>query len=131
MDKNTTFHYSYSAPVNKEVQEIRNKYLPPEEDKMETLRRLDRSAAQKAQITALTVGVVGTLLLGLGMSLAMTALGEILSPHSNVGIVIGIIIGVIGTGILAAAYPVYQKVMKRERERIAPEVIRLSDELMK
>ena len=42
-----------------------------------------------------------------------------------------IIIGLVGIVIFAMAYPVYQKVLKKEREKIAPEIIRLTDELMK
>lgn len=131
MDKNTDFSFTYSAAVNKEVREIRKKYLPPEEDKMEQLRRLDRSVVQKAQVIALTVGIVGILILGFGMSLAMTNLAEIFGSYSNISIVIGIILGVVGMGTLVMAYPIHQKVIKRERERIAPEVIRLANELMK
>ncbi len=39
-------------------------------------------------------------------------------------------IGLVGMAVLALAYPVYQKVLKKERKKIAPEVIRLTDELM-
>ena len=33
--------------------------------------------------------------------------------------------------LVALAYPMYNKVLERERERIAPEILRLADELMK
>ena len=46
-------------------------------------------------------------------------------------ILVGIITGVLGVILAALAYPVYSKVLKREREKIAPEILRLTDELMK
>ena len=46
-------------------------------------------------------------------------------------IIVGIITGVSGISLAALAYPVYSKVLKREREKIAPEILRLTDELMK
>ena len=72
---------------------------------------------------SIVIGVLGTLIMGLGMSLAMVWQGMWFIP--------GIFIGLIGIGILAAAYPVYNHVIRKERERIAPEILRLTDELMK
>ncbi|MGN1095041.1 MAG: hypothetical protein ACI4QR_01490 [Eubacteriales bacterium] len=98
---------------------------------MERLRRLDASVTQTAQAVALVFGIIGTLILGFGMSLCMTDLGEILCSHRDMAMVVGIIIGVVG-GILASiAYPVYNAIVKSKRKKLAPEIIRLTDELMK
>ena len=59
MENDNTFQYTYSTRQQDEIQTIRKKYLPPEEDKMEQLRRLDRRATQKAQAWAIALGVVG------------------------------------------------------------------------
>ena len=56
-----TFTYTYSAKQQEEVQRIRKKYLPPEEDKMEQLRRLDRSSTRKGTIVSIIVGAAGCL----------------------------------------------------------------------
>jgi hypothetical protein len=65
------------------------------------------------------------------MSLIMTELSEILRLSENNAMVIGIAIGVVG-GILASlAYPLYNAIVKAKRKRLAPEIIRLTDELMK
>ncbi len=122
-NKNESFTYTYSAKQQEEVKRIRQKYLTPEEDKMEQLRRLDRSAAQKGTTAALVIGIIGLLLLGIGMSCAMVWADALLIP--------GIIIGVIGIVLIALANPIYNIITKKERERIAPEVLRLTDELMK
>ena len=124
-----TFHYTYSAQQQEEVQSIRKKYLPPEENKMERLRKLHHSATQKAQISALVLGVVGALIMGTGMSLVMTDIGKTIGMTN--ALLPGIVIGLIGMIPVAFAYPAYNHVLKKERQRIAPEILRLSDELMK
>ncbi len=127
------FTYTYSAKEQAELKKIRDKYTPPTEveDKMARIRRLDASVTNTAQAVALVIGIIGALILGLGMSLIMTDIGEILGSHKNIAMVIGIIVGVVG-GILASlAYPIYNAIVKKKRKKIAPEIIRLTDELMK
>lgn len=126
--KEETFQYTYSAKEQAELESIRKKYLPREEDKMEQLRALDRSASQKAQAWAIGLGVIGALVLGTGMSLAMTELGALIG---ELAMLIGILIGLIGMVLVALAYPVYNRILKKERRRIAPEILRLTEELMK
>jgi len=127
------FSYTYSAREQAELKRIRDKYTEPTEveDKMARLRRLDASVTNTAQAVALVFGVIGALILGFGMSLCMTDLGEILGSYRDMAMVIGILIGVIG-GILASlAYPIYNAIVKAKRKKLAPEIIRLADELMK
>ena len=127
------FTYTYSAREQAELKRIREKYTAPTEaeDKMARLRRLDASVTNTAQAVALVFGVIGTLILGFGMSLIMTELAESLGISGDVAMVIGIIVGVIG-GILASlAYPIYNAIVKAKRKKLAPEIIRLTDELMK
>ena len=132
-NENNGFQYTYSAKEQAELKRIRDKYTAPTEveDKMARLRRLDASVTNTAQALALVFGVIGTLILGFGMSLCMTDLGEILGSYRDMAMAIGIIVGVIG-GILASlAYPIYNAIVKAKRKKIAPEIIRLTDELMK
>lgn len=128
-----SFNYTYSAKEQEEIKAIRKKYAAPEEteDKMAQLRRLDASVTQKASIYSLVVGVIGALILGFGMSLAMTDLGEILGSHRGMAMLLGIIIGIVGIVLVCVAYPIYNRTVQKEREKIAPEIIRLTDELMK
>lgn len=117
------FQYTYSAKEQAEIKRIRSKYIPKEENKMEQLQRLDASATQKATMYAIIVGVIGALILGAGMSCCLVWTNSLLIP--------GIVIGIIGMAVLAVAYPLYNRTLKKERERIAPEILRLTDELMK
>ena len=127
------FTYTYSAKEQAELKRIRDKYTAPTEveDKMARLRRLDASVTNTAQAVALVFGVIGTLILGFGMSLVMTELAESLGISGDAAMVIGIIVGIVG-GILAGlAYPIYNAIVKAKRKKLAPEIIRLTDELMK
>ena len=137
MDNNSQeksgFTYIYSAKEQAELKRIREKYTAPTEteDMMARLRRLDASVTNTAQAVALVFGVMGTLILGFGMSLIMTELAESLGLFGNAATVVGIITGIVG-GILASlAYPIYNTIVKAKRKRLAPEIIRLTDELMK
>ena len=47
MEHNPSFEYTYSAQQQKEVEAIRQKYIPREEDKMEQLRRLQEEGRKK------------------------------------------------------------------------------------
>lgn len=131
---NNKFNYTYSAKEQEELKKIRQRYTAPEKkeiDKMEQLRRLDASVTKKGTIASLVLGVVGALIMGTGMSLIMTEFGKILGSLSNFAMPIGIVLGVVGMVLVALAYPIYNRITKKERERIAPEIIKLTDELMK
>lgn len=117
------FSYTYSAKQQEEIINIRKKYVAHEEDKMELLRRLDSSVSHKAAMTSICVGVIGAMLLGIGMCCCMVWVGAWFVP--------GIIIGIPGIALICCAYPVYNYTLKKEREKIAHEILRLTDELIK
>ena len=119
MENNEKFEYTYSAQKQEEIESIRRKYLPQEEDKMEKLRRLDKSVEQKATIISIIVGIVGTLIMGFGMCMCIEW-SEYIS---------GIIIGITGIVVIITAYPIYQYVLKKQRKKITPEILRLTDEI--
>lgn len=127
MEQNKDFHYSYSAAQRQEIEAIRRKYIPQEENKLERLRRLHRSAGKTAKIWAIVLGVLGTLIFGTGMSLCLSELGDIFGAYA---MVIGIAAGIVGLVLVALAYPVYDMVLKARRKKIAPEILRLSEELL-
>ncbi|MCI5874503.1 MAG: hypothetical protein PUJ55_12445 [Clostridiales bacterium] len=116
-----TFEYTYSAKQQQEIESIRKKYLPKEEDKMERIRKLDREAERPGMIASLATGVIGALILGIGMCCTMVW-GESL-------FVLGIFVGVLGIALTAAAYPLYKKVTKTQREKVAEQILALTNEL--
>ena len=124
MSENKSFNYTYSSSQQSEIDEIRRKYLPKEpkeEDKLEKLRRLDKSAEQKGTIASMIIGIVFTLIFGLGICCVL-----------EWGLfAVGIVLGIVGMAGIIAAYPVYKKVTEIQRAKIAPEILRLTDELKK
>ena len=128
MENKDRFSFTYSAQQQKEVEAIRKKYLPQETDKMEQLRKLHAIPTKKARAASLTVGIIGALIMGTGMSLAMTEIGAALG---SLAMILGIAVGLVGMVLVALAYPLYNRVLKKQREKIAPEILRLSDELLK
>lgn len=118
-----SFRYTYSANQQEEIRKIREKYIPKEANKMEQLRRLDASVEHKGMAVSMTVGIIGALLFGIGMCCCLVWGNSLFIP--------GIIVGVIGIALVSAANPLYNYITKKERKKIAPEVIRLTDELMK
>lgn len=122
-EEKESFSYSYLASRQAEIQKIREKYMPKEESKMDRLRRLDESAARPGMVTAITVGIIGTLVMGFGMCCTMLWAVTMFIP--------GIFIGVAGMAGVAAAYPVYSRITKKRREKLAPEILKLTEELSK
>ncbi len=120
-NKKDSFEYSYSAEQQKEIEQIRKRYLPQEEDKMEQLRKLDQSATKKGTIYSIVVGVIGTLVMGVGLTCTLEWGETLLIP--------GIFIGLIGMALIGIAYPLYARVTKKEREKIAPQILALTEEL--
>ena len=129
--KKEEFSFTYSAKEQEEVRKIRQKYQIKEEDKMQQLRRLDASVTQKATVVSLIIGIIGALIMGSGMSLIMTDLGAVFGLQGITGVIIGTLIGAIGIVLVCIAYPVFVKIVKKKREEVAPEILRLTDELMK
>ena len=118
---NNVCKYTYSAKEQEEVKRIYDKYISKDENKMEKLRQLDRSAERIGIIVATTVGIIGTLILGLGMCYFLTW-----SDFS----VMGLLISIPGLVAVMVAYPLYKYITVKRRKQIAPEIEALCKELM-
>lgn len=117
------FEYTYSAKQQEEVERIKAKYLPKQETKLEQLKRLDKQAEKPGMIVAITVGIIGTLIMGVGMCFTMVW------NTSIAMFVAGIIIGIAGMGIAGAAFPLYKRITQKQRAKIADQILKLSEEL--
>lgn len=115
------FTYTYSAKQQEEVKRIQQKYVPHEENKMEQLRRLDKQATRKGTIFAYIFGSISALVMGIGMCGTM-----VFTDYFVTGIVIGVI-GIIG---VCVTFPIYKRITKKQREKLAPQIIQLSKELI-
>ena len=118
-NKSGAFSYSYSAERREEINRIVEKYTA-EGNGIEKLRRLDKSAELPGRIVSLTLGVIGTLALGLGMCCTIEWPGLF---------AIGVVIGAVGIFMIIAAYPAFSKLTARRRRRLAPQMVKLGNEL--
>ena len=122
MAEKEVFEYTYSAPANSEVARIREKYLPKEVTKLDQLRALDAAVTKRGNAISIVHGILYSLILGLGMSCCLVWAGVWFVP--------GILIGCIGLAGVTATYPIYNRIVKQDREKAAPEILRLSEELI-
>ena len=120
--ENTTFNYTYSAARNKEVESIRNKYIPREESKLERLKKLDTKVQMAGTIPSLCLGIIGCLIFGIGMCFGLDALAgaDWLTP----------LFCIIGVITMIPAYPVYKHISRKTKAELTPEILRLSEEIM-
>ena len=117
------FTYTYSAGEQEEIKKIRQKYLRPEENKMEQLRKLDESVSKKGMAVSLVIGTISALVLGIGMCCTMVWADTLFIPGIGIGI-----LGMAGVGL---TFPLYRRITKKQREKLAPKIMELTDELMK
>ena len=123
MKNDNVFTYQYSAEQNREVEHIRKKYLPKEESKLERLRKLDGRVKSAGMVPALCMGIVGCLIFGVGMCFGLDVFegADWLS----------VLIGLIGVTVMLPAYPLYKRIASKTKAELTPEILRLSDEIMK
>ena len=121
--ENTTFNYTYSAARNKEVESIRRKYMPHEESKLERLKKLDLRVQMAGTIESLCFGIVGALVFGIGMCFFLDVFAG-----ADWLTLLFCISGVI---TMLPAYPVYKHIAKKAKAELTPEILRLSEEIIK
>lgn len=124
MSQDNMFSYKYSAKDNMEIEEIRKKYLPKSESKLEELKRLDGIVQNSGMVESLCAGIGGLLVFGLGMCLAMQVIGS-----GVLAMVFGVLIGIVGIACMGAAYPVYRLVYRRTKEKYASRILELAEEI--
>ncbi len=133
-NENNGFQYNYSAKEQAELKKIREKYLPDTKPEglstMERIRKLDEGVTKKGTAAALVLGIIGTLTMGFGMSLIMTDIKSILGSYADMALIISIVIGFVGMVGVISAYPLYHHITEKERGKIAPEILRLTEELL-
>ena len=115
------FSYTYRATRSQEVLNIRKKYLPKEETKLEELKRLDQLVRNSGVTESLCAGIGGCLIFGLGLCLAMEVIGQM--------IWLGVILGLVGAVGMLIAFPVYRKYFNKAKAQHTPRIMELVAQL--
>ena len=121
--ENNTFTYQYSAKRNKEIENIRRKYIPHEESKLERLKRLDLRVQKAGVLESLSLGIVGALVFGLGMCFFLDVFTLANWPAAP--------LMTVGALLMLPAYPIHRHIYNSKKAELTPEILRLSDEILK
>lgn len=120
MSSDNIFQYHYCGATNQEARQIRDKYLPWITRPLDELKRLDKLVQTSGKAQGLSVGIAGCLLLCSGLHLTVQMMA---------GMVLGLLLMLCGIGSMLLAYPVYRLIYTRAREKYAPRILQLSEEL--
>ncbi len=106
------------------AEHIVNKYSVKKTLKVEQLKKLVAKVTKPANIFAYTFGIICSLILGIGMCLAMEVIA-----FGNMAIISGIIIGVIGIIGCSTNYIFYKKIIEKGKNKYGSEIIKIAKEI--
>ena len=104
------------------IKSINNKYKEEEKssNKLNRLIVLDKSVTKAGLVWALTLGIIGILIFGLGMCLCLLWTKYVL----------GILVGIVGVVLMSISMPVRNKAMLKKRNEVSKEILDLSSEML-
>ena len=108
------------------AEQIANEYAPKQTSKVKALKKLDAKAKNPANIFTFTFGIISSLILGTGMSLAMGVIGG----KAGLTMALGIIIGLVGILGMSINYPIYKKILSNSKNKYASDIIKLANEIV-
>lgn len=110
------------------VQKIRTQYTEKQHTELDELKALDKKVKTPANTFAYIFGSVSALIMGAGMSLVMTDIGEKLSISNPM--IPGIVIGVVGMAMAIVNYTIYKKILGSRKKKFASKIIAVSDKII-
>ncbi|MBQ5866690.1 MAG: dihydropteridine reductase [Oscillospiraceae bacterium] len=111
------------------VEKIRSQYTETKHTDLDALKALDKKVKKPANVFAFTYGSIGAVIMGAGMSLVMTDIGTMLGMTETM--IPGIIVGIAGMVMALTTYPIYKKILSSRKKKFAPQIMELSDRVMK
>lgn len=110
------------------VQKIRTQYTEKEHSRLDSLKELDAKVKRPANVFAYVFGGVSAIVMGSGMSLVMSDIGDKIGMEAP--LVPGIVIGVAGMLMAIINYPIYRGILGSRRKKYAGQILELSDQIM-
>ena len=110
------------------VQKIRTQYTEKQHTELDKLKELDAKVKRPANVFAYTFGSISAVVMGAGMSLVMTEIGEVIGLAS--AMVPGVVIGVVGMGMALSTYPLYKKILNSRKKKYADKILALSEKII-
>ena len=110
------------------VQKIRTQYTEKQHTELDELKALDAKVKRPANVFGYVYGTVGAIIMGTGMSLVMTEIGEMVGMTDPM--VPGIVIGVVGMILALSTYPIYKKILNSRKKKYASQIMKLSEKIL-
>lgn len=107
------------------AQKLIQQYSKKEMTKLDELKALDKKVKMPAHVFAYIFGVLGSLILGTGMCLAMKVIGS-----TTMHLIVGIVVGFVGILLVSLTYPIYSKLLSNRKDKYAKEILAKSNELL-
>lgn len=116
-----SFNYNYSSINKEEVEKIRNKYIKTQESDLDELRKIDAKVSNTSTYISISIGIIGVLVFGTGLSLVL----------SFNKFILGIIVSFFGLIIMGTGYLANKFVLNKMKQKYAPRILELSEKLLK
>ena len=107
------------------AEHLANEYAPKDTSKVIALRKLDAKAKLPANIFTYSLGIVSSLVLGVGMCLSMKVIGS----GTPAMVALGIVLGLLGFAGMGANYPIYKKLLAKGKQKYAFEIMELAKKI--
>lgn len=109
----------------KYLEQIKSEYTEKDTTKLDELKSLDKKVKTMPLVFAYVFGVVASLILGVGMCLAMKVIGG-----TTTWMVVGILIGVVGLALMSVTAPIYFKMLSSRKKKYSSQILNLSNEIL-
>ena len=110
------------------AQKIRAQYMEKTPSELDELRELDAKVKRPATVFAYVFGSISAIIMGAGMSLVMTDIGEMIGMTSTMAP--GIAIGCVGMIMAFLTYPIYGAILNNRKRKYSARILKLSDKIM-
>jgi uncharacterized membrane protein len=107
------------------AEQLANEYAPKDTSKVIALRKLDAKAKLPAIVFTYSLGIVSSLVTGIGMCLSMNVIGS----GTQTMFILGVVIGLIGLCGIGVNYPIYLKMLAKGKQKYAYEIMQLANEI--
>lgn len=110
------------------AQKIRTQYMEKQVTELDELRELDARVKRPANVFAYVFGIFAAIVMGCGMSIVMTDIGDVLNIGNTM--TVGIIIGSIGLIMALINYPIYNGILGARKKKYADKILSLSEKII-
>ena len=110
------------------AQKIRTQYMEKQPSELDALRELDAKVKRPASVFAYVFGSISAIIMGAGMSLVMTEIGDMIGMSDP--LVPGVVIGIVGMIMALINYPIYKKILGSRKQKYAPQILKMSEKIM-